>query len=139
MSEQNTADGKALLRHVFAETAKGNGVPFVEALADDVCWIIPGTSSWSREYLGKRTVIDELLTPLRRIFDGPNRVEALRIFGEGDQFVVEARGNVRTRDGVIYRNGYCWICRIADGRIAELVEYADTALMDFALGPPGQA
>ena len=86
-----------------------------------------------------QVVLAELLAPLRRIFDGPNRVEALRIFGEGNQFVIEARGNTRTRSGVEYRNGYCWICRVEGGRITELVEYADTALMDSALGPPDWA
>jgi hypothetical protein len=38
------ASNKARLEHVFAETAKGNGQPFLDAFADDADWTIMGTT-----------------------------------------------------------------------------------------------
>jgi hypothetical protein len=40
----DTQENKTLLSMVFAETAKGNGRPFLDALADDVCWTILGST-----------------------------------------------------------------------------------------------
>jgi len=134
-----TAESIALLHRIFSETATGDSALFLESLAEDICWIVRGTSSWSRAYRGKQSVIEDLLKPLRRKLDKPNHVTALRIFGEGDLFIVEATGDAVTRSGMPYRNGYCLICRIADGKIVELIEYADTALIDSVLGPPDQA
>ena len=132
----SAAANKQLMQHIFAETAKGNGKPFFEALADDVVWILTGTTAWSKTYRGKQAVLDELLGPLRAKLAGTNRIAAHRFIAEGDHVVVEARGNVTTKAGTPYNNTYCWVCRLADGKIAELVEYMDTALVAAALGDP---
>lgn len=133
-----TAENKQLMQHIFAETAKGNGKPFVESLADDVRWTIIGTTPWSKTYRGKEAVLTELLGPLRAQFVHQNRVTAHRFIAEGDLVVVEARGDVTTKSGTPYRNAYCWVCRVADGKVQELTEYADTALIEAALKPPGR-
>ncbi len=132
-------DNKAILSAVFAETAKGNGRPFVDALADNVRWTIIGTTAWSRTYVGKRDVVGNLLMPLAAQFDGPNTIEATRILGDENHIVVEARGHNTTLSGLPYRNTYCWIIVMADGKMAELVEYADTELMRSALTAPPPA
>ena len=44
------------LEHAFAETAKGNGRPFIDMLADDVEWEIIGSTDWSRTFHGKPSV-----------------------------------------------------------------------------------
>jgi uncharacterized protein len=54
-------ENKALLKRVFDETARGNGRPFVDMLADDVRWTIIGSTAWSRTYTGKHAVLSELL------------------------------------------------------------------------------
>ncbi|GII56583.1 hypothetical protein Pth03_49720 [Planotetraspora thailandica] len=74
-------DNRAFLQGVFAETAKGNGRPFIDALADDVRWTIIGQTPWSRTYEGKRAVLDELLRPLSEQLGGRNVVSAERLFG----------------------------------------------------------
>ena len=60
------ADNKQLIRQVFAELASGSPRPFLDALADDVCWTIRGTTKWSCTFVGKKAVVDELLRPLNR-------------------------------------------------------------------------
>jgi ketosteroid isomerase-like protein len=127
---------KAILEHVFAETAKGNGGPFVEALADDVSWTIVGTTAWSKTYSGKRAVLKELLGPLNAQLESGNFVTASRFIAEGDVVVVEGQGHNTTKTGKAYRNRYCWLFSFREGKVVSLVEYADTALIEAALQAP---
>jgi uncharacterized protein len=131
---QSTAT-KELLQHVFDETAKGNGRPFVDALAPDVVWRIIGTTSWSRTFTGKASVLKDLLAPLREQFDGANTIVANRILCDADCAVVEARGRNTTTQGRAYENEYCWIIEMRDSKMVSIVEYADTALIESALAP----
>jgi len=50
--------------------------------------------------------------------------------------VVEFRGRATTKAGKPYNNNYCWIYRIADGRLQELTEYLDTELVTAVLQDP---
>ncbi len=130
-----TATNKQLLRNVFDETAKGNGKPFVDALAQNVVWRIIGTTSWSKTFTGKGNVVKGLLVPLNVQFEGNNTIVAHRILCDGDYAVVEARGRNRTKQGKVYENEYCWVIEMRDGKMANIVEYADTELMESALAP----
>ena len=127
---------KALLQGIFAETAKGNGKPFVDALADDVRWTIIGQTAWSRTYAGKRAVLDELLRPLAEQLGGRNVVSAERFVADDDVVVVEGRNHSVTRSGRDYPNRYCWVFVLRDGKVAEITEYADTQLIAEVLAPP---
>jgi uncharacterized protein len=126
-----------ILAAVFAETAKGNGRPFLEALADDVRWTIFGTTPWSKTYVGKASVINDLLRPLGRQLGGSNIIRASNFIAEGDQIVVQATGHNVTAKGQKYENTYCWVIRMRDGKMVELAEYADTQLIASVLADPG--
>jgi ketosteroid isomerase-like protein len=130
-------ENKELLRHAFTEVAKGDSRPFVELLADDVRWTVIGSTAWSGTYEGKKAVLDELLRPLARQLHGRTIIAAHRFIAEDDLVVVEARGRNSTTAGVRYHNEYCWVFRLADGRVRELTEYADTQLIASALRAPG--
>ncbi len=53
-------ENKTTLAAIFSETAKGNGRPFFDALANDVKWTIIGSTAWSRTYVGKVSVLNDL-------------------------------------------------------------------------------
>jgi ketosteroid isomerase-like protein len=131
------ADNKQLMQAVFAELERGNGRPFIDAMADDFCWDIPGTSAWSRRFEGKRAVREQLFKPLFAQFATPYTNRALRFIAEDDHVVVECRGSVQTVRGEAYNNSYCYVCRFEGGRLRELTEYMDTALAEAVLAPPG--
>jgi uncharacterized protein len=131
-SQQN----KQLMQAIFAELARGNGKPFTAAMADDFSWIIPGHSTWSRTWRGKRAVLDDLMRPLFARFATTYVNEAVRFIAEDDIVVVECRGKVMTKTGKPYDNHYCYVCRLADGQLRELTEYMDTELATAALGAP---
>jgi ketosteroid isomerase-like protein len=114
---------------VFAETAKGNGRPFVDSMADDVEWRIIGATSWSGLYRGKQQVLRNLLGPLSARLGGSNVCVPTRIMVDGDFAVVQARGENRTADGKDNRNDYCFVIRMENGRMKTIEEYSDTTLI----------
>jgi hypothetical protein len=130
----STVENKRLMQDIFVELAKGNGKLFVNAMADDFCWVMTGTTSWSGTYRGKQAVRKEVLDPLFARFAGPYTNTAQRFIAEGDYVVVECRGDVMTKSGKRYNNTYCYVCRLAGGKLRELTEYFDTELVTSALG-----
>jgi ketosteroid isomerase-like protein len=128
---------KETLQAVFAELAQGNGRPFVDTMADDFCWTIPGHSTWSGTWQGKQAVRELLFKPLFARFADTYTNRAHRFIAEGEHVVVECRGSVMTTSGKRYDNAYCYVCRFGeDGKLHELTEYMDTELAASALGAP---
>ena len=132
----SATENKQLLQSIFVALAAGDGKPFIDSLADDVTWTITGTTPWSKTYRGKQAVRAELLRPLFAQFADQYRAQAGRIIAEDDLVVVEYRGRVTTKAGKPYNNTYCWVCRVANGKLIELTEYLDTQLVANALAPP---
>src|SRR5260370_24887268 len=130
------ASNRARMEHVFAETAQGNGRPFLDALAEDASWTIMGATGWSKTYQGKAAIMNDLIAPLRRVLAPPLRTHARRIVADGDIVVVEAQGQNVTRDGKPYENRYCYVFEFDEGEVKALTEYADTELFRTALGEP---
>jgi uncharacterized protein len=136
MGAPDTDTPKKRLEYVFAETAKGNGQPFLEALADNAEWMIIGSTGWSKTYRGKPQIMSDLIAPLRRVLAPPRKSHALYMIAEGNVVAVQGQGENVTRDGRRYDNTYCWIFAFRDGQIAAVTEYADTELMRSVLGEP---
>ena len=124
---------KQLLQTIFAGLAAGDSRAFVDSLADDFCWTVTGTTKWSGTYRGKEAVMSELMRPLFANFETRYTNTAQRFIAEGDWVAVECRGNVQTKRGQRYDNRYCWVCRVEVGKLKEVIEYMDTALVAAAL------
>ena len=127
---------KKRLEYIFGETSRGNGQPFLDALAENAEWTVIGSTGWSKTYRGKAAILGDLIAPLRRVLAPPLKTHARRIIDAGDIVVVEARGENVTRDGKPYENNYCYVFEFRDGQVAALTEYADTELFRSALGEP---
>ncbi len=135
----DTADrNKALLQDIFAELSSGSSRPLLEALADDVTWTVKGTTPWSRTYSGKAAVL-ALLRELGSRLATRYRAEATLVLADGEHVVVAANGSATTIDGRRYDNQYCFLYRLRDGAIVEVIEYLDTQLVVAALGSIGSA
>jgi uncharacterized protein len=131
----SASQNKQLLQSIFAALAQSDARPFVDAMAEDFRWTMIGSNKWARTYEGKQAVIGELFEALRAKMD---RITTIghRFIADGDHVAVEARGANTTRDGRPYCNSYCFVFRVADGRLAELTEYMDSELVTAVLGDP---
>jgi ketosteroid isomerase-like protein len=134
----STAENKRAMEMAFGALADGDGRPLVALMAEEFTWTIAGVASpWCRSWRGKEAVRTELLRPLMERFEGRYRSADHRFTAEEERVVVEFHGRATTKAGEPYNNHYCYVCRFDDaGAMVELIEYADTALMDRALGTP---
>ncbi|WP_067819151.1 nuclear transport factor 2 family protein [Nocardia inohanensis] len=126
---------KTLIRAVFDELAVGRGAALPAAMSEDVRWTFAGNWSWSGTWELKPTVLHQLLGPLMAQFDGGYRIHADLILADEDRVVVQAQGNGTTVDGDPYNQTYCFIFTLAAGRITEVIEHCDTALVERVLKP----
>ncbi len=130
------AENKALIQTIFEARSRRDPAPFIAAMADDFVWRITGSTSWSGEYVGKAEVRERLFRLLYAQFTAPTHITATRILADGDYVVAECKGDATTLTGERYANTYCFVMRLADGKLKELTEYMDTALVDRVLKPP---
>jgi uncharacterized protein len=129
-------ENKALVQNIRAARSRRDPAPFIAAMADDFVWRIIGSTAWSGEYVGKTDVRERLLKPLYEQFTAPSRITATNILADGDHVVVECQGDATTISGERYANTYCFVMRVTDGKLRELTEYMDTALVERVLKPP---
>lgn len=135
----NSDENKRLLQHVFEGLAAGDSRGLIESMAEDFRWTVTGTTRWSGTYRGKQAVLDDLFGPLRGKIVDRVRTIPRRFIAEDDIVVVEAQGRNVTRSGAAYDNRYCFVFRVADGKLAEVTEYMDTDLVNAALGDRADA
>jgi len=121
---------RKIVEQVFAALGEGDARPLVSAMRDDVRWTVAGSAPWARTYDGRKAVVEELFATLSARMAGRIRTIPERIVADGDVVVVEARGTNTTVDGEPYENRYCFVIRVEDGKLAEITEYMDTALVE---------
>lgn len=122
-------ENKHLMETIFAELSKGNDLPFLEAMAEDMRWTWMGSGQWAKTFEGKQAVVNELWGAVKSTLLPPYKATATRIMADGDYVVVEALGDNMTPDGKIYNNRYCWVCRLEEGKLRAINEYMDTELV----------
>ena len=135
----DTASNRTLIEQIFA--AAGNPDPavrdralFIASLADDATWVVTGQYSWSRTFIGKEAILNDLHGHVRSRLAERARTVAHRFIADGDCVAVEAKGDNVTREGVRYDNDYCLVFRLEGGKIEEIREYCDSVLTERALG-----
>jgi len=131
----SAAANKQLVKQIYMDAANRSGTTFADNLADEVCWVVTGQYSWSRSFRGKDAVLNGLMGHFRSLFAERPRTVAHHLIAEGDYVVVEAKGDNITRTGVRYDNDYCMVWRLENGKVKEIREYCDSALVEKALGP----
>ena len=128
---------KQLVRNAFEAMGRSDIRPLFDLMTDDFAWILEGKTRFSRRFEGKDKVKRQLLEPLFDAFATPYRFTIDDIIAEGDRVVVLGRGEVKMKSGEDYNNSYCFVLRLTEGRLVELREYLDTALVEKVFGSTG--
>jgi len=123
---------KEIITEIFTELSKGNDEPFLDAMSEDMQWNWMGSGQWSKSFIGKSEVLNDLWKNVRTTIKQPYKVIVHRIIADGDNVVVEMTGQNETTTDRQYKNNYCWICRLKNGKLCEINEYMDTELVTKA-------
>jgi ketosteroid isomerase-like protein len=131
-----TRDNKQLLTDIFASLADGDARPLTEAMAEDFRWRFAGEWSWVRDWGSTKGEVRKcLLRPLMAQF-ASYRCRAEEIIVDGDRVVVRATAEAMTVGGDAYPQAYCYVFRVENGLLTEVLEYCDTALVERVLTLP---
>lgn len=128
------AENKQIVLDFYEAGARGDMDACFALLADDITWTNIGTTKFSGTYAGKQALVEQLLGPLFGQLKAGIASAIERLTAEGDVVVAQTAGTAETHDGRPYNNTYCQVIRIRDGKIAEVKEYFDTALVDAVFG-----
>jgi ketosteroid isomerase-like protein len=104
-------------------------------LTDDATWTMPGDLPVSGRHEGREAVLGDFLANAAALFEpGSLRFELEAVTTEGRYAIAEYTGTGRAADGQReYRNHYCMVFELRDGRISAVREYLDTAHVRDAL------
>ena len=127
------SENKELIRGMFTNLAEGPE-GFLSRIADDVQYTLIGTTSFSGTFNGKADLRKRLFEPLAVALEGSIALSSYNLVAEGDYVVMQAHGKATTKSGKPYNNTYCIVCRIANGKVQQVTEYLDTALVDATFG-----
>jgi uncharacterized protein len=131
-----TQDNKQILTAIFESLAAGDPRPFTDAMAENFCWRFAGEWSWARNWGStKQEVRQNLLQPLMAQF-ADYRSSAEELIADGDRVVVRAVAEATTTRGDAYPQAYCYVFRLENGLISEVLEYCDTGLVERVLARP---
>jgi ketosteroid isomerase-like protein len=122
-----TAETRTLIETYYATLPTGDREKLLSLLSDDVEMVPP-------ESTGLETLKGPEAVAAAMGGDLPRKMFKMRTFKltvrhttvDGDTAVVQQAISAETRDGNQYDNEYCWVYTCRDGRIARMVEYADT-------------
>jgi len=116
----------------FDLIAKGNAQAAFALFTEDVTYNLKGTTPVSGVYKGMRAIVEDFFTPWRKQIVGDIVLTVDELIGDGDRVVALARGQAKTIHGVPYDNDYAFVFRLRDGKISEVIEYLDTAMVETA-------
>ena len=117
--------GAAENKEIVRKISSGE-VGLLDYWAEDGVWIIPGLAT----YKGKREIAAKLVDPFSDLMVSEGRVVVTNMIAEGDYVVVEQHAKDRiTKTGKSYNNTYCMVYKIVDGKVRQVTEYCDTALV----------
>jgi uncharacterized protein len=102
----SSADNKKLVQQIYMDSAARSGTTFADNLAEEVCWVVTGQHSWSQTVSGRDAVLNGLMGHFRSLIAGRPRTVAYNFIAEGDDVVVEIKGDNVTKTGVRYDNDY---------------------------------
>lgn len=122
-----SASNEQLVIETLTAMGTGDLKTALNNFADDIHFHFKGTTPISNPVNSKGELI-EFFKIIGRLISKPLEFEITRVINAGDQIITESNGNSANLSGKPYCNEYCHIWTVKDGKVIELIEYADTFL-----------
>ncbi|MEA3215622.1 MAG: uncharacterized protein QOJ19_1778 [Acidimicrobiia bacterium] len=126
-------ENKKLVREAFSAWERGDSRPFFSLLDPEVNWTVIGTTPISGAYSSKKAFLTAAAGKLTDKLDGPIMAKVRNVLADGDHVILQWEGTTQGTNGTPYRQTYCWVMRIEDGKVKEATAYLDTALIEAVL------
>jgi uncharacterized protein len=130
-----TEETRALIGR-YLEARAANDAPALDALlTDDAEWHLPRSAD-AGPFIGREKVLEALTGGVSgKLFDlSTTKRDAWKVIVDGDTAAVQQKLSATTLQGAEYVNEYCWVYTCRDGKVARMVEYADTLHAGRVLG-----
>ena len=106
----------------------GNADALLSLFSDDIEFWMPGSTPVSQRTKGKTEFLNIFGLVAERL-DKMVVLEVTNMIPAGEWVVMEAKGDALTKHGDAYRNTYCHLWKIQDGKVVSFTEYNDTQLV----------
>ena len=106
----------------------------MDAATDNFTFTLIGNTPFSGNYRGIQEMFEKSIGPVMSNFEALPRLIVDRLIAELDYVVVINHGEGRiTKERKGYNNTYCNVIRLEESKIAKVIEYSDTALVNAVL------
>ena len=126
-------ENKKTVLDAFSAWAGGDGGAFFKLLADDVRWTVIGTTPISGTYTSRSDFLDNAAGVLTEKLAGGIQPRVVGALAEGDRVALQWEGRAEAKSGKPYEQVYCWVMRLAGGKVTEGTAYLDTELVSDIL------
>jgi ketosteroid isomerase-like protein len=131
----NTEETRALIARYLEARGANDAAALDSMLTDDAEWHLP-VSAGAGPFVGREKVVEALTGGVSgKMFDlSTMKREPWKVIVDGDTAAVQQKLSATTVKGAEYINEYCWVYTCRDGKVARMVEYADTLHAGRVLG-----
>ena len=126
------SENKKIVQEWFDQISAGNVDAAFALFSDDIVYDLKGTTPVSGVYRGLDNIINQFFVPWRKQIDGDLGVHIDELIGEGERVVALGYGEANTVFNRPYKNDYAFFFTVKGGKICEIAEFLDTALVETA-------
>ncbi|MFE1878769.1 nuclear transport factor 2 family protein [Streptomyces diastatochromogenes] len=131
-----TSDPRTVVIRYVEAVRDGDAAVIQDSFHTDATWHYPGDLPVSKVWRGRDEIVNEFLGNMGTVFvPGTVEIELVSTIAEGDRVVAEWTSKATTVRGAAYDNRCIGIYTVRDGKIASVVEYADTRHVAATLFP----
>jgi uncharacterized protein len=125
----DAAQNRKLIEDAFNGWVGGDRAAFNNLLADDLRWTVIGNSPVSGHYNSKREFLEGAGARMAGKLATPIQPTLRHVIADSNMVALVFDGLAKGKNGTDYRQTYCWVLRLEDGRIREGTAYLDTELI----------
>lgn len=123
--QDTTLDNKEIVRQQFERWVNGRS-NFFDLLADNVEWTVAGNTSSSGIYKSKKSFLEESVKPITEKLSTKITPKLISIYQDKEAITLLWEGMATAKDNKPYKNTYCWVLTMKDGKISKAIAFLDT-------------
>ncbi len=118
------------VKNLFNYLETGDNNQFFEHVSDRVHWTVMGTHPLAGTYETKKDFIQHTFQRLNNVLRDGVILKVKNIIVQDNNAVVELESESTAKNGMLFNNTYCWVCRFDNDLIIEVRAYVDSALVE---------